>query len=298
MKLASRRVVFDGSGGVVLRGDAYGDDAAPPVLLLHGGGQTRHAWKNTARHLAAAGYLAVTLDLRGHGDSDWAADGDYGLDAFAEDLRLVAATFGSARPAVVGASMGGMTALVAEAESAEQVTSAIVLVDVVPRMEDEGVARVVEFMTAAPDGFASLDEAAEHVARYLPYRPRPRDVSGLARNLRTRRDGRLSWHWDPAFIEGRSDGSRPTDRLVAAARALTVPVLLVRGSMSDVVSEEGVADFLDLVPHARFADVKGAGHMVAGDRNDAFTDAVLGFLRDTVPGGVTARGAAWSTEAN
>ena len=292
MKIASRSVAFVGAGGVVLRGDAYGDEVAPPVLLLHGGGQTRHAWKNAARYLAAAGYLAVTLDLRGHGDSDWATDRDYSLDAFAEDLRLVAATFHLARPAVVWASMGGMTALVAEGESAEPVASAIVFVDVVPRMEDEGVARVLEFMTAAPDGFASLDEAAEHVARYLPHRRRPADVSGLARNLRTRGDGRLCWHWDPAFIEGRSDGSRATDRLVAAARALTVPVLLVRGSVSDVVSEEGVADFLDLVPHARFADVKGAGHMVAGDRNDAFTDAVLAFLRDTVVPGEDMEGGA------
>ena len=118
------------------------------------------------------------------------------------------------------------------------------------------------------------------------YRARPTDLSGLRKNVRQRADGRWYWHWDPAFItsrpfegESRQLRSRP-DLLDDAARSLSVPTLLVRGRQSDLLSEQGAREFLDIVPHARYADVGGAGHMVAGDRNDAFNDAVVTFLND------------------
>lgn len=278
-----RELEFEGSGGITLRADTFGDPEAPPVVLLHGGGQTRHAWKGTARRLAGAGYHALAVDLRGHGDSDWAPDHDYSLEAFAEDLRLLATRL-SRKPVAVGASMGGMTALVLAGELGDPPLSGLILVDVVPRLEEGGVSNILAFMTAAPHGFASVEEAAEHVARYLPHRPRPRDLSGLEKNLRRSPDGRLRWHWDPAFLDGRRDpATRPTQRLQAAARSLRIPTLLVKGRLSDVVSDDGVQEFLSAVPHARYVDVGGAGHMVAGDRNDAFTDAVIDFLTDVFP---------------
>mgnify|MGYP003350667560 CR=1 FL=1 len=136
------------------------------------------------------------------------------------------------------------------------------------------------------EGFASLDEVADAVHAYNPHRPRPTDLSGLRKNVRQRADGRWYWHWDPAFItsrpfegESRQLRSRP-DLLDDAARSLRVPTLLVRGRQSDLLSEQGAREFLDIVPHARYADVGGAGHMVAGDRNDAFNDAVVTFLND------------------
>lgn len=262
--------------------DAFGDPSAPPALFLHGGGQTRHAWYESASAVAADGRYVVTLDLRGHGESQWAPDGDYALDAFAEDIRIVAGTFRSP-PAIVGASLGGLSALVAEAEG-PGIAAALVLVDIAPRLEPDGVARIVGFMQARPDGFASLDEAADAIAEYMPHRPRPSDLSGLAKNLRTGADGRLRWHWDPAFLGNKPPGAaRSPERLAAAARALRIPTLLVRGRRSDLLSERGVEEFLDLVPRARFVDVANAGHMVAGDRNDAFTAAILPFLREPTP---------------
>jgi pimeloyl-ACP methyl ester carboxylesterase len=279
------RVDFD-AGPLRLAADAYGDPAHPPVVLLHGGGQTRHAWGGTAAALGAKGRYALAVDLRGHGDSDWAPDADYSLDAFARDLIAIERQLPS-KPAVVGASLGGLATLVAQGEHPEAPASAVVLVDIAPRVDPVGVGRIIAFMTAHPDGFASLEDAADAIASYVHHRPRPRDLSGLKKNLRLGADGRYRWHWDPRFIDGKraGDSVRDPERLERAARALTVPTLLVRGRQSDVVSEVGARAFLDLVPHARWVDVSGAGHMVAGDQNDPFTDAVVGFLDEVAPRG-------------
>jgi pimeloyl-ACP methyl ester carboxylesterase len=273
--------------GVTLAADVYGPADGAPVILLHGGGQTRHAWGNTAEVLAEHGRRAFTVDLRGHGDSQWAPDGKYSLDAFAADLRSVIATLGRP-PALVGASLGGLTGLVMIGESPTPVARALVLVDVAPRMEVGGVARIRDFMVGRPDGFASLEEVADAIAAYNPHRPRPSNLDGLRKNVRQRADGRWIWHWDPRFMTARdpttdasADETRSLidhDRLERAARAVTVPTLLVRGRVSDLLSEEGAQELLALVPHAQLANVAGAGHMVAGDRNDLFNDAVVGFL--------------------
>ncbi len=248
-------------------------------MLLHGGGQTRHAWGGTAGALAARGWYAVALDLRGHGESDWTADGDYRLEAFAADLRAVARTF-TRRPAVVGASLGGLALLLAEGDAPEGVAAAAVLVDIAPRTQPAGVDRIIGFMTSRPDGFATLEEAADAIAGFATHRPRPKDLTGLQKNLRLGPDGRYRWHWDPRMMTGerRMNATHDPDRLERAARRLRVPTLLVRGRMSDVVSEEDARAFLATVPHAHYVDVSGAGHMVAGDRNDRFTTAVVDFL--------------------
>ncbi len=270
-----------GHGGVLLHATDHRPhgETRGTVVLLHGGGQTRHAWGGTAMALAARGLRAVTVDLRGHGDSEWAADGDYSYEAFSADVAALCDHLG--RPAVVGASLGGISALIAEGGTrAHSIMSALVLVDIAPRLEPEGVARVLGFMTAWPDGFASLEDAADAIAGYMPHRPRPKDLSGLSKNLRLGDDGRWRWHWDPRFMSGdrRPNAHQRGSFLLDCARNITVPALLVRGRMSDIVSEEGVREFLETVPHAEFVDVSGAGHMVAGDRNDAFTDAVAEFL--------------------
>jgi pimeloyl-ACP methyl ester carboxylesterase len=277
--------------GLTLAADAYGPDDGPPVVLFHGGGQTRHAWGGTARLLGDKGWRATTVDLRGHGDSDWAPadqDGPYTLDAFAADVRAVAAQ--QARPPVlIGASLGGLSSLaaIAEAPTGATVASGLVLVDVAPRLEEEGIARIAEFMLGNLDGFATLDEVADAIAAYNPHRPRPTDLSGLRKNVRQRDDGRWYWHWDPRFLLGGPTDEprsiRNENRLDAAARALTLPTLLIRGRQSDVLSEEGARQLLSLTPHARYVDVSGAGHMVAGDRNDSFNDAVVEFLRAELP---------------
>lgn len=277
------RRTFETRDGLKLAADALGDPAAPPVLLLHGGGQTRHAWGNTARVLAEEGFYAIALDARGHGDSDWSPTGDYALATFARDVVDVMLQL-ARPPALVGASLGGMSALIAEAELDGPCTPCLILVDITPRADAEGVLRIVSFMRANPEGFASLEEAADRVAEFLHHRPRPSDTSGLEKNLRLGADGRYRWHWDPEFLGGLRgpEGHDFSDRLVAAARALTVPTLLLRGRMSDVVKEANAREFLELVPHAEYVDVADAAHMVAGDRNDVFCMHVVAFLEKTL----------------
>lgn len=271
------------ANGLQLTADVGGDSAGPSVVLMHGGGQTRHAWGTTARALVASGRYVVSLDLRGHGDSDWDAHGDYSLDLQVRDLRAVLRQI-PGKPALVGASLGGFIALLTVGEAEEPVASSLTLVDVTPMVDPDGEARVLGFMTAYPQGFAHIDEAADAVAAYLPHRPRPTGTAGLQRNLRLRADGRYYWHWDPAlFNHLKASPQYQLARYEAAARRVQVPTLLVRGQRSELVTPANVQHFLDLIPTARYVDVAGAGHMVAGDRNDAFSAAVLAFLdgRDT-----------------
>jgi non-heme chloroperoxidase len=278
-----------GDDGLRLVADVEGDPDAPPVVLFHGGGQTRHAWGTTLRVLGD-NWRAYSVDLRGHGESAWAPDGDYSLDAFARDVRAIARGLGEP-PALVGASLGGIASLTAIAETeGDPLAIALVLVDVAPRIEAAGVSRIGDFMKGNLDGFESLEAVADAISAYNPHRPRPKNLDGLKKNLRQRADGRWMWHWDPRFVSGRfgsPDETRSTlvdgDRLARAARTLTIPTLLVRGRMSDLLSEEGARELLELVPHAQLADVAGAGHMVAGDRNDAFNDAVVAFLATVRP---------------
>lgn len=269
--------------GVDLVADGHGDEFASGVVLLHGGGQTRHAWGNAAVELAAAGRYALAVDLRGHGDSGWSPDGMYGLTRFADDVRAIVEHLGRP-PVVVGASLGGLASIVAIGETEHPIASALVLVDVAPRVEVEGRNKIGDFMRSGFDGFASLDAAADAIAAFAPHRPRPTDPSGLRKNLRRRPDGRWYWHWDPRFITNRAGVEGPEGvvnhaRLCDAARRITIPTMLVRGRMSDIVSEQGVRELRRLVPHAEVVDVADAGHMVAGDRNDAFNAAVIEFVQ-------------------
>jgi peroxiredoxin len=170
-------------------------------------------------------------------------------------------------------------------ELAPGAASAIVLVDIVPNMDASGAERVQAFMTENMEsGFDSLDEVADAIAAYNPHRPRPTDLDGLTTNLRRRGD-RWYWHWDPQFLSGPEHQGpmeiHDVERLNAAVQIILdggVPMLLVRGQLSDLVGAQNAEDFLARFPQVEFVDVAGAGHMVAGDRNDIFADAILDFL--------------------
>jgi pimeloyl-ACP methyl ester carboxylesterase len=271
------RLEIPGSG-LQLIADAAGAAHAPSILFLHGSGQTRHSWGSAVQEAASRGYRAVSLDLRGHGDSDWSPDGHYGLEHFVADTRQVIERMGG-KPVLVGASLGGIIGLLIAADP-PPVLRALVLVDITPRVEVTGTQEVIAFMDSAPRGFASLEEAADAVSAYLPHRQRPKSFDGLKRNLRLR-DGRYYWHWDPAFMQlGRASVPKigEPNPLEIAARKVTIPTLLIRGGRSRIVSQEGVNEFRAMVPHAELIDISDAHHMVAGDANDTFNDAVLGFV--------------------
>jgi pimeloyl-ACP methyl ester carboxylesterase len=258
------------------RGAASAEDR-PTVLMLHGGGQNRHSWKNTGQILADAGFHVIAMDSRGHGDSDRSPTANYTVEALCADTLQVLYQIG--RPVVlIGASMGGLTGIAAAHEAGPELVTKLVLVDVVPRFEKDGSARIRDFMFSGVDGFESLEDAADAVAAYLPHRPRPRSPEGLKKNLRLR-DGRWYWHWDPAFLTKPADDPfARMDMLEQAAINLEIPILLIRGKLSDVVTPEGVEDFLAKVPRAEFVELSEAGHTAAGDDNDAFSEVVVRFV--------------------
>ena len=273
-------VKFRGADGLTLIADEWNHDGAsgPSVLFLHGGGQNRYSWKNTCQILADTGMHVVALDSRGHGDSDRSPDANYSVHALCTDTVAVIEQIGG-QVILIGASMGGMTGILAAEEAGPETVTKLVLVDVVPRYEKDGSARIREFMASGLDGFKSLDEAADAVAGYLPHRKKPRSPEGLKKNLRFR-DGRWFWHWDPAFLTKPIDDSFVREeKLEQAAIDLTIPILLIRGRLSDVVSEEGVKHFLETVPRAEFVELSDAGHTAAGDDNDAFSDVVVQFVK-------------------
>lgn len=281
--VAPRIETFEGACGVPIVADVYGDARRPTVIFGHGGGQTRHSWKTATAALAAAGYHVINYDARGHGDSGWAGRGGYNNELRARDLMAIVGD----RPepvAFVGASMGGATALYTAATRPELKVGALVLVDIVPHPDPAGIHHINAFMNAHTGGFDTLEQVADAIAAYNPARPRPDDLSGLSKNVRLR-EGRYYWHWDPAFMAKDNTGEMNVlaDVVEHPKRPLDFPVMLVRGLKSDIVSESGVASLQKLIPHVEIRDIAGAGHMVAGDRNDAFNGATIAFLKAHFP---------------
>ncbi|MBM7367394.1 alpha/beta fold hydrolase [Gordonia hydrophobica] len=278
MSLKERVQRFAGDG-VDLAATSWDPDGhrAGIAVLLHGGGQTRHSWLRTGHRLAVQGWQVHAVDLRGHGESDWTADGDYTVAAHARDVAAIARALPE-RPVLIGASLGGMASLIAQADA--DLARALVLVDITPKAEPEGLERIHEFMARGVTGFSSLEEALAAVAAYNPNRRRAPRLDGLRKNLRLR-DGRWHWHWDPRILAQRENSVDAAAEREAcarsAARRITVPTLLVHGAQSDIVSADGVADLLTLIPGARHVEVSGAGHMVSGDDNDVMGDAITDF---------------------
>ena len=272
---------FKGHQDIKIAADVWGSNNEELVILLHGGGQTRHAWGDTGKKLAEAGYHSVALDLRGHGDSEWHADGDYSIRAYKDDLVSIINEIG--KPArLVGASLGGMASLLlAGDEINSDLCTALIMVDIGIYPDPVGSDRIVSFMLSGEGGFNSLEDVAKSISDYLPHRKKPKDLEGLKKNLRLKDDGRYYWHWDPRFIR-RRPGSRDRgyfDLQLKAAEKVTIPTLLIRGALSDVVTMEDVDYFLSVISHAKFIEIEKAAHMIAGDRNDIFAEEAIKFLK-------------------
>lgn len=283
-------VELEVSDGLTLVADEWGDPTNPPVLMLHGAGQNRHAWKGSAQVLADRGWFVVTTDARGHGDSDWSTEQNYDMEHTGADVLCLLDRFDQP-PVAIGASMGGMSCLSAQLQSpAQPLFKALVLVDIAPGFDVAGASRIVKWMSANPDGFATLEDASAAMTAYNPNRPPPKSLDGLKKVLRAGDDGRWHWRWDPTYITskpGFGDGDETvlqqrmeetSTKMLDGAKAVGAPLLLVRGGNSDLVTPESVEAFLAAVPSAQFVDVANTGHMVAGDDNDAFTAAVVQFL--------------------
>lgn len=281
---ASESLRLSGAAGAHLAASRYRVPAAlqgnPALIYAHGFGQTRHAWARTGAALAHSGYAGLSYDARGHGDSQRnAADLPYTGEQFADDLIIVAGDQTQA-PVLIGASMGGLFGLIAEARW-PGLFQAMVLVDITPRWEAAGLQRILGFMTAFPQGFDSLEHASDTIAAYLPHRRSRKSPEELRELLRCGEDGRWRWHWDPRLIDELArDSAQHQDGIAEAARKVRCPLLLISGGRSDLVSAETVEEFRMLAPHAHHVHLPQATHMVAGDDNDTFTTTVLEYLAE------------------
>ena len=272
---------FKVDSGLELVASEWGNVNDPLVVLMHGGGQTRHAWGSTGAVLSESGFYVLSLDLRGHGDSQWHPDGDYLIDSYKDDLISILNQVG--KPAsLVGASLGGMVSLsLASDLNKKYLVTSLVMVDIGLYPNEKGSNEIVSFMQSGIKGFSNLNEASDAVSAYLPHRKRPRDNRGLEKNLRLKEDGRYYWHWDPRFLDERDDDSRENqkEKNIRLAKNISIPTLLIRGALSNVVTQKEVDDFLTIIPHSEFQEIEKAAHMVAGDRNDIFANSAIKFLK-------------------
>lgn len=277
-----RQKRFTAPDGINLVAEVAGPPNATTVVLLHGGGQTRHSWAGTRDRLTQSGYQVISYDARGHGQSDWSLTADYSLTALAADLGVIVADIHQPI-ALVGASMGGLTAFYALGSKSPRIAEALVMVDIVLKPVPGAAERLRKFMASHSQGFDHIGQVADALAVFNPRRKRSSDLSGLRKNLRLHSDGRLYWHWDPRLLETRPTGASDIINLHRVSRQITVPTLLVRGSNSDMVDNDGVAEMRALVPQTEIYEVEGAGHMVVGDKNDDFNEGIISFLKRNIP---------------
>jgi pimeloyl-ACP methyl ester carboxylesterase len=273
---------FEGMDGLRLAADIYGPEDGVPVILTGGLGQIRQSWRRAAEQIAARGRRAITLDLRGHGESDRSPTGAYGYPQLSGDLRAVTQALGV--PAIlVGASLGGKISLAAAGYGGPTVAKALVMVDTAPRTRPEGIGNAVRMMAAPPEGFESPDAAAAELARARGKEPEPDAGTRLARNMRQDATGRWHWHWDRAYVEKEQGIGLVAglNYLEEAASRVKVPMLLARGALSDVVDDAGAEALRALIPQAEIEVIQGVGHMIVGDANDAFAAALNAFLERT-----------------
>jgi non-heme chloroperoxidase len=258
----------------------WGSLEKPPLVLLHGVGQTCHTWDLFAAAMADH-FHVMAFDQRGHGDTDWAADKDYSRASMVEDANAFTDALGLEHFFLTGMSMGGANSLAFTAKYPDKV-EALVVVDVGPRVEPKGVKHIRDFMKNQRE-FDSLDQAAEVIHRFNPRRPLEviRKYT-VVYNLKQTPAGRWTWKYDTYF----SDGQRKVDvkqmqaELSAAVKKIQCPTLLVKGGESDVFSLDGARDLQELIPGSEFALVPKAGHSVMGDNPQGFESAVRGFYEN------------------
>lgn len=262
--------------GVTLAAESHGDVDNDLVIFLHGGGQSRSAWRGAARAIAAAGYHALAVDLRGHGESEWAPDGNYHVSQHVADVVRVIEAFGGAA-VLVGASLGGHIALLVAAERPDLVRAAA-LADVTPWV-DESLADVLRTkMRASETGFDDLTQAAASLDSLSPGRG-ARSAERLRGHLRQDVDGRYYWRWDPrviddAFVRHAGEGGL----FEQAARRIAVPLLAMRAEFSTLVFPDQLDRLRLFVPHVETREIAGIEHMLTGDSNEAYAMAILDFL--------------------
>lgn len=240
-------VEYRGFAGVRLEAEVIGAENDPAVLLLHGAGQTRAVWSGVAQSLEQAGRRVISLDLRGHGGSEWPEDARYDFEALVEDLRAVLAQMGT-RPVVVASTLGGWIASAALERDAAVLASGLVLVDSPVQVDPVLAQRVGD---------------------------RLREAATLA-------PGQAQW--DVRLFDT-LDTSAMADRLDGVAAKIALPTLYVRGAISELVTKADAAAFVAQLPDGELVEVENSALVVTDDRADALGGYLIDFLERRAPRG-------------
>ena len=271
---------FEGFGGLRIVADAFGAAESPPVVLVHSGGQAKEFWHGSARALAEAGRYAICIDLRGHGESGHAPDGRYDLDAQVQDLRAVLSALPS-RALVVGAGLGGITALAAVGESAPHLVSGLALVDVNIWFEEAELKRLHAALIERTTSAETSEQIVDALTAAHPGEPAPADRQRLLSAFTRQQDGRLEWRGDPKALES-TDLFGQQERLSEAAARIAAPVVLMRGSLNETISNERFLRLQAMIKGSEIVEIEGAGHFL-GEREDLFNAVLLDFLERHAP---------------
>jgi len=261
------RVDVDGVSALV-----WGDRSEAPLVLLHGGAQNAHTWDTVALALDRP---VVAIDLPGHGHSAWRDDHDYRPAVMAPTIARAVDELAPDAAAVVGMSLGGLTALALSATRPDLVRR-LALVDITPGVNAEKAADVHAFVDG-PEYFADFDEILTRTVQFNPGRSEASLRRGILHNAHELPDGRWSWRYDRFRSDPIDSAGFGMDTLWSALGAVTAPVLLLRGSRSPVVDDADVAELRRLQPDAQVVLIEGAGHSIQGDRPVELAAHLSGF---------------------
>ncbi len=274
---AAHRGELRGASGNRLAWEAFDGVGAMSVVFAHGGGQSRHAWRRAALELQREGYPSLIFDQRGHGDSEWSAEGHYHLEDFQADLERILGHW--ARPCVlVGASLGGLVSLMAAAGASPDVRG-LVMIDTAPQLNPAEIDRLLSFLGGAGDeGFESPQAAADHVRAFFPARAVSAEAiePGLMRTER----GRWHWRWDVRVVLGeRNSVALPHEvHLHECASRIQVPFLLVRAGHSELVSDAAVERLRGCAPQLEVLWLPDADHLVGASDGPRVARLIEPFL--------------------
>ncbi len=254
----------------------WGSPNALPLLCLHGITQTAHSWDEVAEALSSD-YRVICLDQRGHGDSDWAPNGEYNRQGMATDVEALTDALGLSRFLLCGMSMGGINSITFTARHPQKVT-ALVIVDVSPEIKTEGVQNIRSFIQAS-DELDSFEAFVERAHQFNPRRSLDNIRSRLSHNLKQLPNGKWTWKYDKALRSGeRSFNASGLLDLWDDVAKIRCPTLILKGAESDILSSEGAEKLRAAIPESRLVVIPGAGHSVMGDNPQAFVEATRAFL--------------------
>ncbi len=255
----------------------WGAPDAPAIVLLHGGHQSAHSWDLVSLHLARK-YRVLALDQRGHGDSEWSRDVSYSNHEMSLDAEAFIAAMRLHKPLLMGHSMGGRNAMLMTKRDPSKLR-ALVLVDIGPELSGRGREVIAGFVVANEE-FDNLEHFVANVRKYDPYRSREHIERTVKYNMLERADGKYVSKCDsnPRRL-GIVRGQGPLENIALAdAGAFDLPVLVVRGENSNILTADAAERFRDALAMGTLVTVPNCGHNVHGQNTKGFIAAVEGFL--------------------